>query len=411
MAMFAAAPGMPWPVFLLIGGAMMGVGLFRWRHDAHTRARAQASAQAPSLDEVPDDADVRQIVPMRPIVVSVSSSKADAQPSGDGGDTDRMAALLRAIRRVRNALVIRYGVTVPVVEIDRLARLEPDAYEIAIHEVVVASGRFYWDRACLRVTPDIEALAREHGVAQSFPLIDGAAWIERHRLPEPAGRIRLDAIDYFAALLRRLLERHASRFVGIHEAQLVFNWLQREMPATAKELSQALTLPRFAEVMKLLVVERVSLRNVREMAETLVAWAPREKDTTMLAEHVRIALGAQLCQEFSFDGVLYAWLLDRAWEEELTAALQATPLGSVLTVGHETTQALVDRIRARTAAGANTAIVPVVLTTQALRRPLRQLLADELFETPILSYAELSPMQRVQVLATLSRESEPAAAA
>ena len=411
MAMFAAAPGMPWPVFLLIGGAMMGVGLFRWRHDARTRARAQASAQAPSLDEVPDDADVRQIVPMRPIVVSVSSSKEDAQPSGDGGDTDRMAALLRAIRRVRNALVIRYGVTVPVVEIDRLARLEPDAYEIAIHEVVVASGRFYWDRACTRVTPDIEALAREHGVAQSFPLIDGAAWIERHRLPESAGRIRLDAIDYFAALLRRLLERHAGRFVGIHEAQLVFNWLQRETPATAKELSQALTLPRFAEVMKLLVVERVSLRNVREMAETLVAWAPREKDTTMLVEHVRIALGAQLCQEFSVDGVLYAWLLDRAWEEELTAALQATALGPVLTVGHETTQALVDRIRARIAAGANTAIVPVVLTTQALRRPLRQLLADELFETPILSYAELSPMQRVQVLATLSRESEPTAAA
>lgn len=410
MAMFAAAPGMPWPAFLAIGGAMLAVGLFRWRGDARMQARSQASSQAPSLDQAPDDTDVRQIVPMRPIVVSVSSSRGPSQPSGEG-EADRMAALLRAIRRVRNALVLRYGMTVPVVEIDRLARLEPDAYEIAIHEVVVASGRFYWDRACTPVTPDIEALAREHGVPQSFPLIDGAAWIERHRLPESAGQTRLEAIDYFATLLRRLLDRHAGRFVGIHEAQLVFNWLQREMPATAKELSQALTLPRFAEVMKLLVAERVSLRNVREIAETLVAWAPREKDTTMLTEHVRIALGAQLCQEFSFDGVLYAWLLDRAWEEELTAALQATPLGPVLTVGHEMTQALVDRIRAQIAARANTAIVPVVLTTQALRRPLRQLLADDVFETPILSYAELSPMQRVQVLATLSRENEPLAAA
>jgi type III secretion protein V len=207
-----------------------------------------------------------------------------------------------------------------------------------------------------------------------------------------------------------LLDRHANRFVGIHEAQLVFNWLQREMPATAKELSQALPLPRFAEVMKLLVLERVSLRNVREMAETLVAWAPREKETTTLAERVRVALGAQLCQEFAFDGVLYAWLLDRSWEDELTEALQPTPLGPALAVGHDVTQALVERIRAQTAAAAGTAIasiIPVVLTTQALRRPLRQLLADELFETPILSYAELSPTQRVQVLATLSRESEP----
>jgi type III secretion protein V len=410
MMMFALAPGMPWPVFLLLGGAMLGVGIARWRRDAHTYARSQASAQTPSLERVPDDADVRQIVPMRPIVVSLCSNETRGPICAAGGEADRTAALLRAIRRVRNELVLRYGVTVPVIEIDRVARIDHDAYEIAIHEVVVASGRLYWDRVCIAVTPAIEALAREHGLPQSFPLIDGAAWIEPHRLPEGAGPTRFEPIDYFAALLRRLLERHASRFVGIHEAQLVFSWLQREMPATAKELSQALTLSRFAEIMKLLVVERVSLRNVREIAETLVAWAPREKETAALAEHVRVALGAQLCQEFAFDGVLYAWLLDRSWEEELSAALKPTPLGTVLAVGHETTQALVGLVRAQIA-GAKTAIVPVLLTTQALRRPLRQLLADELFQTPILSYAELSPMQRVQVLATLSRESQPPAAA
>jgi type III secretion protein V len=413
MAMFAVAPGMPWPVFLLLGGAMLGIGIGRWRDEARTRAHSQASAQPPSLDRVPDDADVRQIVPMRPIVVSFSSLLAEGRAFEEGVEEDRMAALPRTIRRVRNGLVLRYGVTVPVIEIDRVDRLQSDAYEIAIHEVVVAAGRFYWDRVCTRVTPDIEALARDHGLPQSFPLIDGAAWIERDRLPEAAGQPRLDAIGYFATLLRRLLDRHANRFVGIHEAQLVFNWLQREMPATAKELSQALPLPRFAEVMKLLVLERVSLRNVREMAETLVAWAPREKETTTLAEHVRMALGAQLCQEFAFDGVLYAWLLDRSWEDELTEALQPTPLGPVLAVGHDVTQALVERIRAQTAAAADTAmasIIPVVMTTQALRRPLRQLLAEELFETPILSYAELSPTQRVQVLATLSRERSPPAA-
>jgi type III secretion protein V len=410
MAMFAVAPGMPWPVFLLLGGAMLGVGIARWRELARTQARSSATAQAPSLDRVPDDADVRQIVPMRPIVVSLSPDAANGSLSGQGGETDRMAALARAIRRVRNELVLRYGMTVPVIEVERLARLASDAYEIAIDEVVVATGRLYWDRVCTPVTSEIEALAREHGVAQSFPLLDGAAWIERGRLRETAGQTRFEAIDYFAALLRRLLQRHAARFVGIHEAQLVFTWLQREMPATAKELSQALTLARLAEVMKLLVLERVSLRNVREIAETLVAWAPREKETTTLAEHVRVALGAQLCQEFACDGVLYAWLLERAWEDELNAALKPTPLGAVLAVGHDSTQALVERIRAQTV-GANTTIVPVVLTTQALRRPLRQLLADELFDTPILSYAELAPTQRVQVLATLSREPQPPATA
>jgi len=310
---------------------------------------------------------------------------------------------------VRNELVLRYGVTVPVIEIDALAPVAECDYEIAIHEVVLAAGRLHWDRVCMPVTGEIEALAREHGVSQSFPLIDGAIWIEPGRLPESAAGegLRLEPTEYFAMLLRRLLHRHAAQFVGIHEAQLVFNWLQREMPATAKELSQALTLPRFAEVMKLLVVERVSLRNVREIAETLVIWAPREKETAALAEHVRAALGAQICQEFAHDALLHALLLARPLEEKLGAALQETPRGAMLVVEHDTTQALVERIRALNCACAERRIVPVLLTTQALRRPLRQLLAEDLFDTHVLSYAEVGPMQRVQVFATVCLDELP----
>lgn len=407
MAMFAAAPGMPWPVFLLLGGAMLAAALLRQRRDARAQARSEALAlaAAPVPGVVPDDADVRQIVPMRPLVVSLAQRETDP-------DAERVAALTRAARRVRNELVLRYGVTVPVIEIDALAPVAECDYEIAIHEVALAAGRLHWDRVCVPVTDEMEALAREHGVSQSFPLIDGAVWLEPFRLPESAAGdgLRLGPTEYFARLLRRLLHRHAAQFVGIHEAQLVFNWLQREMPATAKELSQALTLPRFAEVMKLLVVERVSLRNVREIAETLVIWAPREKETLALAEHVRVALGLQICQEFAQGAVLHALLLARALEEMLGAALQETPRGAMLIVDHDTTLALVERIRALNCACVDRRMGPVLLTTQALRRPLRQLLAEDLFDTHVLSYAEVGPMQRVQVLATVCLDEQTPAA-
>ncbi len=405
MAMFAAAPGMPWPVFLLLGGAMLAAALLRLRRDARAQARSEALGAAPVPGVVPDDADVRQIVPMRPLVVSLAHRETDA-------DAERVAALTRAARRVRNELVLRYGVTVPVIEIDALAPIAECDYEIAIHEVVLATGRLHWDRVCVPVTDEMEALAREHGVSQSFPLIDGAVWLEPCRLPESAAGdgLRLGPTEYFARLLRRLLHRHAAQFVGIHEAQLVFNWLQREMPATAKELSQALTLPRFAEVMMLLVVERVSLRNVREIAETLVIWAPREKETQALAEHVRAALGPQICQEFAQGAVLHALLLAPALEEKLGAALQETPRGAMLIVDHDTTLALVERIRALNCACVDRRIGPVLLTTQVLRRPLRQLLAEDLFDTHVLSYAEVGPMQRVQVLATVCLDEQTPAA-
>ncbi|MGN6651735.1 FHIPEP family type III secretion protein [Trinickia sp.] len=401
MLVFALVPGMPWPVFLLLAAGLFSIGMARRRRDTQARAHAQSPAKPPDPRVVPDDVDVRQIVPIRPIVVTLSSRATGA---GEHTSAEREGALTRAIRRVRNELVLRYGMTVPVIEVDRAGRLDVDAYEIAIHEVVVASGCLHWDRVCVPFSDEIGAVVRTHGVAQSFPLLEDAVWIEPSRLTQPhaPGRVALDAIGYFSLMLRRLLHRYAGRFVGIHEAQLVFNWLQREMPATAKELAQALTLPRFAEVMKLLIVERVSLRNVREIAETLVVWAPREKDAAGLAEHVRMALGAQICDEFAHEGVVYACLLERALETRLNDALQQTPLGTALSIDHDLMQALVAQIRALSATRPDLPVAPVVLTTQPLRRPLRQWLTDELFETHVLSYAEVGSTQRVQVLGSLS---------
>ncbi|PMS20429.1 EscV/YscV/HrcV family type III secretion system export apparatus protein [Trinickia dabaoshanensis] len=400
MAVFAVVPGMPWHVFFLLSVAMALAGVTRLRREAKARSRSHPPAMPPDPTIVPDDVDVRQIVPLRPIVVSFSSRSADTEADVAA---QRFDTLTRAIRRVRNELVLRYGMTVPVIEIDRLARLDANAYEIAIHEVVVAVGSLHWDALCVEAPDDIGAA----GVPQSFPLIEGAAWIERDRLP-PEGRAGPDAIGYFSLLIRRLLQRHAGRFVGIHEAQLVFNWLQREMPATAKELAQALTLPRFAQVMKLLVLERVSLRNVREIAETLVVWAPREQEAIALAEHVRIALGAQICDEFARDGVLFACLLERALEARLRDALQEGPLGATLAIEQRLMEDLVRQIRELRR---EHAAALVLLTAQALRRPLRQLLDDELADTHVLSYAELASTQRVHVLGSLSLPTAPEAAA
>ncbi|MGG1944074.1 flagellar biosynthesis protein FlhA [Trinickia sp. NRRL B-1857] len=401
MAVFAVVPGMPWPMFVLLALTMIAIGVTRLRRDTRARAGALAPAKPPDSTAVPDDVDVRQIVPLRPIVVSFSSHTAGEDPERTERHRD---ALTRAIRRVRNELVMRYGMTVPVIEIEHVERLAANAYEIAIHEVVVASGVLHWDRVCMRLQDDTGGILQTHGVAQSFPLIEGAVWIEPHRMPEQGSerRMALDAVGYFSLLIRRLLQRHAGRFVGIHEAQLVFNWLQREMPAMAKELAQALTLPRFAQVMKLLVIERVSLRNVREIAETLIVWAPREPEAAALAEHVRVALGEQICDEFAHGGVLHACLLERALEARLRDASTDGPLGVALAVEPDLARELARQVRALSEAGAQKTTPPVLLTAQALRHPLRRLLADELPETHVLSYAELASTQRVHVLGSLS---------
>ncbi|MEA3117005.1 MAG: type secretion protein, partial [Paraburkholderia sp.] len=404
-ALFAAVPGMPWPVFLFLAAMMLAFGAMRLRSKA-AQAEAEAAARRRAAIEqnvsvaagpdmpIPDERDVRQIVPMRQIVISVSRSMSvDA----------RFSELVRAARRARNEIVMRYGVTVPNLDTEGTERLEGDEYEIAIHEVVVARGQLRWDCLCVPVGALSGAL-RSHAHPQTYPLIDGASWIELDRLAADASLAAdgVGAANYFSRLLSELLHRHAAQFVGIHEAQLLFSWVQREMPAAAKELSQAVSLPRFAQVLRMLVSERVSLRNVKQIVEALVFWAPLEKETAALAEHVRLALRAQLCQEFANDGVLYVLLLDRDLEERLRASLQQTVRGARLALEHETVKVLLAQARRLALAAGHRAARPVMLSAQELRRPLRQLVLDDWFDLHVLSYAELTPAQRVHSLGTLA---------
>ncbi|CAN7417298.1 flagellar biosynthesis protein FlhA [Trinickia sp. LjRoot230] len=368
-ASFAAVPGMPWPAFLVLAGLMLAFGVYRLRGDASAARGRTLPALGPELP-VPDDCDVRQIVPIRPIVVLVSQ---------DTISEPRFADLMRAVRRVRNEIVLRYGVTVPNIDMQGTNRLDGDAYEVAFHEVVVAVGHFHWD--CLCVPPGPQP---DHGLGDDVQPQSYAP------------------IDYFAQLFAQLLHRHAEQFVGIHEAQLLFGWLQREMPATAKELAQVVPLPRFAEVLRLLVGERVSIRNVRRIVEALVTWAPREKETTMLADQVRLALQAQICQEFSQDGVLHAVLLERDLEDKLRASLQQTHFGWSLALDHETMQATLAQAKTLCARRGENVASAVVLTAQDLRRPLRLLLRDECFDLHVLSFMELTVSQRVRAIGSLS---------
>ena len=396
-AAFAVVPGMPWMVFALVAASMLGFGVLGLRRQrAHGESRRPGEPSMNPDSPIPDECDMRQIVPIRPIVVSVSEHMAS---------DDRLAHFERAARRARNRLVMHYGTTVPGIDVQSTRRLDGDAYEIAIHEVVAAEGRFHCDSVCIReeTAPDDALLA--HAVQQRYPLVAKAVWIERERLIDAgASALGIAAVDYFERLVTQVLHRHADRFVGIHEAQLVLGWLQRETPAAAKELAQVMPLPRFAEVLRLLVAERVSIRNVRVIVEALVSWAPKEKDTTMLAEHVRLALQAQICQEFARDGVLHAVLVDRALEDTLRASLQQTSQGWTFAIDPETAGSLLARTAELCRPSDGQSSPPVVLTAQDLRRPLRLLLREEVFDAYVLAYTELTPTQRVRAVGTISRD-------
>ena len=399
---FGLLPGMPWAVFLVMGGLLGTVGgrkILKAQREEKSRGSI-LSWQKAAKATVPDGHDVAEFHPARPLVLQIAEQGVDPQA---------IDQFVRATRRARNRLVVAYGVTVPAIHIEIRPDLSDDGFVLSFREVEIWRGRFQIDRSCVFVEPDVlndAGIVAEACVDRN--LERPAFWVtqtEADKLALPP-EAQQSALAYFEQFLERLLFQQAHQFVNITTTQALLQWLEQDTPAVAKELAQAFSPPKFAEVIRALSSERVGVRNIRQIAEALVMWAPKEKDVQTLTEYVRIALGAQICQEFSHEEMLYAILLERELEEQMREALRQTAQGYYLDLPPETTRSLIQQIRAQLLALPLGHPKPVLLTTQDLRCFLRKLIQDEVFDVHVLSFSELTARQQVHPIGHLIGDAE-----
>jgi type III secretion protein V len=202
--------------------------------------------------------------------------------------------------------------------------------------------------------------------------------------------------DVFAADVQVEMLRNCAMFVGVHEIQRFQRWADRCYPELGKELGKAVPLLRLTEVLQRLTKEGISLRNARLVLETILEWAPKERDSDMVADYVRLALKRQLCHEVARDGLIEAVLLSPELEDQIRNAIRQTPQGSYVDLNSETEQALLDQLSELSGTGGTPAIPPVLVTTADIRRSVRKLIEEEFFSVPVFSYSELTPHTRVQ---------------
>jgi type III secretion protein V len=127
----------------------------------------------------------------------------------------------------------------------------------------------------------------------------------------------------------RVLRQQAHQFLGIQEVQWVMERVGRDYPSLVAEVQKVLPLQRVAEVLRRLLEEQVSIRNMRSIFESLIAWGPKEKDVLMLTEYVRGDLGRYLTHRATGgQGSLSVVLLDQGLEKTIREAIKPTRAGS-----------------------------------------------------------------------------------
>jgi type III secretion protein V len=295
------------------------------------------------------------------------------------------------LRRVRRSLEGDLGVPFPGLVMKQMTSLAPGAYNICIYEIPVWRGTL----SARQRLPNVPAAAES--ASHSLVLTPLQKSKDAQRAPT--------AEQGLAQTLLQVLRQHADEFVGIQETQLLLRRLAEDHPDLERELQRNVPVPRLTDVLKRLVREDISIRNLREIAHGLIEWAPKEKDTGLVTEYVRTCLSRYISHRFANpDGSLSAIVLHPTVEEQMRQAVRQTSAGAVLMLNPATAQHIAAQIRSalQPYMGSGDRATPVLLTSLELRPYLRKLTEIELGRVPVLSYQELVPTIRVNTLASVA---------
>ena len=396
LCIFAFVPGFPTFVFLLLAAGFAGVSLFlglRRRRESSALEDRLTAGGSPTMRSSEDEV---MLAPSASVVLTLG------EPLARSLDAKRFAA---AQRRLREQLYERCGVAFPTVRAVPDGSDEP-RYRLLVENIPVAEGLLPTQGLWLRDD-------RMHAELLGIEVADGPAigddreslWVDsRHRQQlERAGIAYLGLEEALAQAIATELPRHVAQFIGIQETRALLAGMEARYGDLVKEAQRHVPLQKIAEILRRLVEEGVSVRNLRVILEALVEWGQREKDVVLLTEYVRTALKRQIShQHASSDRIVCAYVLEPDTEQVLRDAVRHTSVGSYLALSPDASDRLLDRVRNAVGDLSRHRDMPVILTAMDIRRFLRSFLVGNGIRLPVLSHQEIASEFAVQPLSTIA---------
>lgn len=349
----------------------------------------------------------QQMLPVvTPVALEVAANLIPLVEDTGGGSK----FLGEMIPMMRDGLFYELGVKFPGIRVRGNETDLPDGtYIIMINEIPLVSGNVSLDQVLVNDTVDRLTLLNIKGEEAVNPANGSeCAWIpaEYADIAEQAGLTTWDAAGYMVLHLSSVLRKNAAEFVGIQEVQNMLEQLEQAFPALVKEVVPKAVSPfQLTDIMRRLVEEEISIRDLRSILQALAEWGQVENDTVMLTEYVRNALKRYISHKYTRGGnTLVVYLLDPQIEETVRSSIQHTQSGSYLALEPEITQEILTAVRNEVGNLPPTAQNPVILTTMEIRRYFRKLVELEFPHLAVLSYQELSPDMNIQPIARISLE-------
>lgn len=355
-----------------------------------TAVERQAEREAERLRSAES---VQQLLYVDPIEFEFGYGLIPLADTAQGGD------LLDRVVMIRRQLALELGIIVPVVRIRDNIQLKPNEYVIKIRGNVVARGELMPDHY-LAMSPGVDD-PRVVGIETTEPAFGlPALWIDEamKETAEQAGYTVVDPPSVVATHLTEVLKRHAHELLGRQETKALLDAVKEHAPAVVEELvPNVLSVGEIQRVLVKLLRERVSIRNLVTILETLADYGRYTKDPDILTEHVRQALSRQITRQHVQPGEpLVVATLDPETEKRIAESVQQTEYGSYVALDPEATQRFYRSVNEAVNQLLQSGRQPILLTAPGVRPYVRQLVERILPDVPVLSYAELEPNVEVR---------------
>lgn len=396
-------PGMPLPVFLILATVVGTVGFVVLRGtrrvvDAKTGQVTEVPAMQPAGEKPKRKADdaADEFAPTVPLLMDVASGLQQAFDA---------EVLNDELLKIRRALYYDLGVPFPGIQLRFNDALPAESYQLLLSEVPVSQGRLRPGWLLVRESEaNLRALQIQYESGAKFLPHIPTLWAsaELRETLTRAGIPFMDASQVLTYHLAFVLKKYSADFIGIQETKFLLSAMEGRFPDLVKESTRVLPIQKIAEILQRLVSEDISVRNLRAILESLIEWGQKEKDSVLLTEYVRSTLKRHISHKYtSGQNVLPAYLLAPSIEDTVRGAVRQTSAGSYLALDPATSKRLVESIRKAVGDLSASAQRPVLLTSMDIRRYMRKMIEQDLYDLPVLSYQELTQEINIQPLARI----------
>ncbi|MDR0503711.1 MAG: flagellar biosynthesis protein FlhA [Treponema sp.] len=391
LVFLSVLPGFPWYVLL----PMAGITAFHAYRTGNIKKKSAGavwgSEEGRKQQKEEKPADFPPVVPLDALSLELGYGLVPLVEKEKG------AELLERVQGVRRQSALDLGLVIPKVRIIDNSILEPSEYCFKIKGVDSGRGKlrigFF---LCINPGTVVTEMEGEKTVDPAFGL--PAIWIpqEKRDEAERAGYTIVDPPSIIATHLTEIIRRHAADILGLQDTQAILDALRKDYPTVVDEvLRDGVAGLRVTDIQKILhglLKERVSIRNMVSILESIADFAPVSKNVRFLIEKARQALASQICHQYSDeDHRLRVLTVDPVLEHKIIESRYETSTGFVSALEPQTHKLWINAVSQAAAAVKKKGWMPVILCSDQARFLVKNSTDREMPDLAVLSVSEIVP--------------------